>query len=107
MDKDQIVERVKEAVQEQLDTLLYPSATDDGSAFVDDIAQAAIAAHKAALADAGIVLVPREPTGQMIDAGANSYGISNGYAGPLPSRVLDGQPSKTWRAMLAVAPDRA
>lgn len=46
-------------------------------------AQLAIEAHKAALADAGLVIVPREPTNKMREAGfkrlidrkTNAYGI--------------------------------
>ena len=44
----------------------------------------------------------REPTGEMKDAGAETFGLpKNGiYIGPIPKDTLDGQPSKAWRAMI-------
>lgn len=42
----------------------------------------------------------REPTGAMIDAGANSYGVPTPAIGSLPLSVLNGQPSKAWKTMI-------
>ncbi len=46
-----------------------PPCADDGCDCISD-ARTAIAAHEAALAEAGYVIVPREPTEAMIEAGA-------------------------------------
>lgn len=60
-----------------------------------DYARAAISAHKAALADAGLVIVPREPTEAMLRAGSIHR---------LPLRGEIGLPSsdaaEAWRAMI-------
>jgi hypothetical protein len=53
-----------------------------------------IAAQRAAIA------ALREPTGEMKDVGAATYGVHNTHIGPLPNAVIDGQPSKAWRAMI-------
>ena len=53
---------------------------------------------------AGYVIVPKEPTGAMKDAGANSYGVPTPAIGSLPLSVIDGQPTKAWHAMIAAAP---
>jgi hypothetical protein len=45
----------------------------------------------------------REPTGPMRDAGAATYGVSAPAIGSLPLSVIDGQPSKAWRAMVDAA----
>jgi len=67
----------------------------------NDSARAALIA--AELLRATVVLMAmREPTGLMKDAGAASYGIGNTAIG-LPVTVLDGQPSKAWRAMIDAA----
>jgi len=42
----------------------------------------------------------REPTDAMKHAGADSYGIQTPAIGTLPLSVIDGQPSKAWRAMI-------
>ena len=42
----------------------------------------------------------REPTGEMVDAGAASYGVPTPAIGSLPLSVIDGQPTKAWRAMI-------
>ncbi len=46
----------------------------------DRLARAAIKAHEAALADAGLVIVPREPTEAMKLAGARSIRDTMGHA---------------------------
>jgi hypothetical protein len=48
----------------------------------------------------------REPTGEMKDAGAATYGIHDAHIGPLPQGVIIGQPSKAWRAMIDAARGR-
>ena len=45
----------------------------------------------------------REPTGAMIDAGADTYGVHDTAIGSLPLTTIDGQPSKAWRAMIDAA----
>ena len=46
-----------------------------------------------------VLTAMREPTGEMKDAGADTFGVGNTAIGPLV-QVLDGQPSKVWRAMI-------
>lgn len=53
------------------------------------LARAAIAAHEAALSDAGLVIVPREPTKEMLEAG---IGTNTDIRSPM---WIDG-----WRAMV-------
>lgn len=115
MDDAQIVERVK----------VEMFAADRGDASEEDVARAAIAAHKAALAEAGMVIVPREPTPEMIAAGeaADWVGEVEGRAGLsivpdiVPEYVYDdatgylsglGEIHRPgiWRAMIAAVPDR-
>ncbi len=60
------------------------------------IARAVISEHKAALAEAGYVIVPREPTEAMKLVGRDSiYGIGQTSA----ERVVD-----VWRTMIDAAP---
>jgi hypothetical protein len=47
-----------------------------------------------------IITAMREPTPGMVDAGAETYGIETPHIGNLPVTVVDGQPSKAWRAMI-------
>ena len=42
----------------------------------------------------------REPTGEMKDAGADSYGVPAPAIGSLPLSVINGQPTKAWQAMI-------
>jgi hypothetical protein len=55
------------------------------------------------LAADAVLAVMREPTGAMKDAGAESYGVHEPAIGSLPLSVIDGQPSKAWRAMIDAA----
>lgn len=75
------------------------------------IAHAAIAAYEAALAKAGFVIVPREPTPEMLEAGkiADWVGDIESRAGLSIMPDEDWQGHKRpgiWRAMLAAAPKR-
>lgn len=58
-------------------------------------ARCAIEAHESALKEKGLVIVPREPTGGMSDAGVMTFGHED-----RPS----GQPYRAWRAMINAAP---
>lgn len=49
----------------------------------------------------------REPTGEMKDAGADSYGVPTPAIGSLPLSVISGQPTKAWKAMIDAALTRA
>lgn len=49
-----------------------------------------------------VLTAMREPTGDMKDAGAETFGVGNTAIGLLV-KVLDGQPSKVWRAMIDAA----
>lgn len=58
-------------------------------------------AHDALLDMARAALAAlRDPTGEMVDAGARTYGVPTPAIGSLPLSVIDGQPSKAWRAMI-------
>jgi hypothetical protein len=56
-----------------------------------------------ALREAGFAFVPIEPTGEMKDAGAETYGVHEPAIGSLPLSTINGQPSKAWRAMIKAA----
>ena len=90
-------ERVARAIAElrghKPDESLSKFGTDATPAwiFYTPDAEAAITAHLAALADAGMVVVPREPTEAMQHAGRQSLRV-NGFYG-------------TYKAMIAAAED--
>ena len=42
----------------------------------------------------------RDPTGEMKEAGAATYGVVTPAIGSLPLSVINGQPTKAWRAMI-------
>ena len=44
----------------------------------------------------------RDPTGEMIEAAAKTYGVASAF-GELAATILDGQPSKAYRAMIDAA----
>ena len=57
-------------------------------------------ADKFGLIVRAVLAAIREPTGEMIDAGADSFEFPDG---PFGRPSLIGQPSKTWRAMIDAA----
>ena len=59
-------------------------------------ARVALDEHKRALAEAGYVIVPREPTEAMVDAADPICTVDAGQQGV--------DPAECWRAMIAVAP---
>ena len=65
-------------------------------------ARAAIEAHKAALEDAGLVIVPRKPTGEMVVAGAKTMAAAM-PDGEAQTAVIYGQPKDVFNAMIAEA----
>lgn len=88
MDDAQIVERVK----------VEMFAADRGDASEEDVARAAIAAHKAALAEAGFVIVPYFPDEAMLRAGSIAT-----------EETYDNNMGKSWnvyRAMIVSAQDQ-
>ena len=74
----------------------------DDNGFYRDMARAAIEAHKAALEDAGLVIVPREPTRAMIQASEDGDNENE-------RQVLAGETERAWyseddyKAMIAEA----
>lgn len=76
---------MNELVERTIEALMGPCLGDP-----EAMARAAIAAM-------------REPTGAMIEAGAKTYGVSTPAIGSLPLTVVDGQPSKAYRAMIDAA----
>lgn len=81
------------------------SAIDDRKRYADEVweeyldaADAAITAHLKALADAGYVVVPREPTEAMLDAGfAARSKFGEAY-------IIEGFEADIYRAMIAASP---
>ncbi len=69
------------AVNARHDGLPPPPYEHDKAGFYLEIARAAINAHETALADAGLVIVPREPTEAMITAGYTAA-ITEFYRAP-------------------------
>ena len=63
------------------------------------LSRAAIAAHKAALKEAGMVIVPKEPTRKMIDAACNLLRQAD-HGGQDVADV--GGPEALWREMVSV-----
>ena len=95
-----LVERVARAITRTFWTRTYDQETGTIGILTaehwqinKDLARAAIAAHESALAEAGYVIVPREPTGEMIAAG-NASGIKASV------RTVT---SDVWRAMVEAA----
>ncbi len=84
---DQIREAVARALRDQC------LANGVIIGFAEDFTDAALAAHTRALADAGLVIVPREPTERMHQAGTNGMFDPDEF-GPVAT---------IWRAMVAKA----
>lgn len=78
----------------------YEQATKQTEQSIRD-AMRAIDAHEAALAAAGLVIVPREPTGELVSAGLEAFErrTPNGYDGPITLRI-----AQAYKAMVAAAP---
>ncbi len=100
MASEKIVERMARAFLAELGRdgggWIYIGDTSDLSCVLIDGDADVVAAMKCAIA------AMREPTGRMKDAGAETYGIGDAAIG-LPVSILDGQPSKAYRAMIDAA----
>ena len=68
---NEALQRVARALVDYNELPPWEELTDDGREFWSEQARAAIEAHTQALADAGYVIVPREPTEAMELAGEN------------------------------------
>lgn len=83
IDDAKVIERVKGAIWETFQM------------WHDGLAETVIAAHKAALAEAGYVIVPRDPTDDMLIAGHMAaelqFDLGQAY-------------TKMWSAMIEAAP---
>ncbi len=68
-------------------------------------ARAAIEAYKAALADAGMVIVPEEPTEAMLDSGGRERSpLAPRMDGPnIPGQTFRYKAGDIWKAMIAEA----
>lgn len=78
------------------------------SSAAETMARAAIRAHEAALTDAGLVIVPREPTKEMIDVG-NTVAEDAGDVWMPSEGISLGGPScgrEVYLAMIATSKDR-
>lgn len=69
----------------------------------NDDAGAAIAAHEAALSDAGMVIVPREPTEEMTVAAADLHTEHGNCATDYGYQAYPDEMASIWRAMVDAA----
>lgn len=119
-DTPEMVERVGKAIVETLETCgdadiqagvgtIFGLGSAPGrEAFIEMLARAAIEAHEAALAAAGLVIVPREPTEAMIAAGtwADIPGGRHGESTFRESSIDEADAPVIYRAMIGAAPER-
>ena len=85
-----LIERVARAICCPTGCRTKPCVAQTGDCPIE--AQAAITAYKAALADAGYVVVPREPTEEMVVAGCRHENM--------------GDMAGRWKAMINAAEDQ-
>jgi len=103
MTESEIVERVKSAMAKAKYLRASTFHVDDAPGYEAEtettVALDEVVAHTAALAEAGFVIVPKEPTDSAVIAGSKELA-----AATMDATLRESYATIVWRAMIAAAP---